>query len=86
VHKRGEFGKFDMPAATTPAGIFICRATEHVLQQHEEKLHGDEYPVALTAAMQARAASLQCDQNLNFHQLAQCTTDVGEAGFMLIHY
>jgi hypothetical protein len=58
IHKRGEFGKFDMPAATTPAGIFICRATEHVLRQHEAKLQGKEYPAALTAAMRARGADL----------------------------
>jgi hypothetical protein len=47
-----------MPAATTPAGIFICRATEYVLKQHEAKLHGTEYHAALTAAMRARAADL----------------------------
>ena len=58
VHKRGEFGKFDMPAATTPAGIFICRATEYVLKQHEAALHGHAYPAALTAAMRERAEKL----------------------------
>ena len=58
IHKRGEFGKFDMPAAITPVGIFFCRATEYVLKQHEAKLHGTEYPAALTAAMRARAADL----------------------------
>lgn len=58
IHKRGEFGKFDMPAATTPAGIFICRATEYVLRQHEATLHGTEYPAALTAAMRARSTAL----------------------------
>ena len=27
----------------------------------------------------------ECDQNLNFHEAAQCTTDVGKAGLLSMH-
>jgi hypothetical protein len=32
------------------------------------------------------AAKPECGQNLNFYQLAQYATDVGEAGLLPIHY
>ena len=34
----------------------------------------------------AKPLTLECHQNLDFHQPAQCTTDVGEAGLLSLHY
>ena len=58
VHKRGEFGKFGMPACTSPAGIFICRAIEFELRSQQKNLQVNEYPEELRQAMARRTRLL----------------------------
>ena len=69
VHKRGEFGKYDMPACTTPAGIFICRATEFEMRAQQNNMPTNEYPDELWQAMASRTALLG---NQHGHSIYSC--------------